>query len=905
MGWNALLNKTSSKWAAIACPENWKYRSTEELHSPRRRGVHALYGGGGYVANLGYDENTAGPILNDLKNNGWVDRQTRVVMVELSIFNTATRLLADVTLYFEMLPSGFLGASTRTRVMPLFKTDSTSIKVYLVILLIFAFVLGYYFVCECKRVHQLRCSYFTSMWNWLEMLQIVSAILVVVFSIIREKNTSSVLRQLNANPFAAVSFEHTLFWFEMEKVMICISVTVAVLRLLRLLKFNSHVIVLFLALKKSLRPVSSFAMVLALVFVAYGHAGVLLFGKSVYMLSSFQRVNALQFLMSLGSPAPRFELEQANRTFARLYYLSFLSLTMIILINMFVAMLNDAQTESTSSARDSEDMEVANLLLLKLLKFFGMKKEHSSSANEGDETSTEPTGKEVQVSLVTDPIDMQTRQMKVSVTNDTRVTKTCAAKTSSSTNDPCKPLDLLGGFVSHDEYEMPSTPQNSLHGQSDPSEPLSRLFFPRNSFHRESDAIEPRSVSSERYRCAFPSIHRNSFDGQNEPSQFFGASRFSYRCEMSPRSHSSYGNTGTANLLGSSTLNGEQNGSTGSLRYWLSPACSTLSLTSQKSFQTQRQPSELLHNSRSPDMYATSSTSRNSFDAQWVPSNVLVDCLLPDRPSTRNSFEAHYEPERLALDSYLGQSHPLDIPGRSSVRDRFEMPLTSQNLFNSESCMNKSSIVNTDKKTRLESDITHTVHFASEINVRQIAAVDSGSDSVDHPDHPGKKCEAGGSGEETTDNDAIPVNKSGGPITTAQTSESPRLVSDEAKAKIIDFEEITEWMKEMNSTCNKVSLGSTTERSTTTKRSDSSHPVTVDFDEVSAWMKKTSFSRNMYQQTNASQNSKKSIIDFDALSKMMKKTRNERKRRDATKAVQLENRAKKLQRLLEALDLPE
>ena len=169
MGWEALSNNTSFKWSTIDCPENLKYRSNEELGSHRSQGVHALYGGGGYVANLKYEAKTTRRILNITKK-GWIDRQTRLVMVELSTFNVATKLLTVTTLYFEMLPTGYLETSTRTQVMPLFKTDSTATEVYLVTFLIFAFVLGYYSVSKCIRIFQLKCSYFLSIWNWLEIL---------------------------------------------------------------------------------------------------------------------------------------------------------------------------------------------------------------------------------------------------------------------------------------------------------------------------------------------------------------------------------------------------------------------------------------------------------------------------------------------------------------------------------------------------------------------------------------------------------------------------------------------------------------------------------------------------------------------------------------------------------------
>ena len=55
--------------------------------------------------------------------------------------------------------------------------------------------------------------------------------------------------------------------------------------------------------------------------------------------------------------------------------------------------------------------------------------------------------------------------------------------------------------------------------------------------------------------------------------------------------------------------------------------------------------------------------------------------------------------------------------------------------FNSESSVKGSSpIVDVDNKKYLDSDTTHTVHFASDVNIRhfRVGAWDSSNDSVDH-----------------------------------------------------------------------------------------------------------------------------------------------------------------------------
>ena len=274
--------------------------------------------------------------------------------------------------------------------------------------------------------------------------------------------------------------------------MICIALTVAVLRLLRLLKFNKNVIVLLLATRKSLRPVINFTVVLALVFVAYGHAGFLLFGENVYMFSSLKRVIVSQFLMSLGGPAPHSDLQQVDRVLAKLYSQSFLFLTMIILINMFVAILNEAQSESNISAKENDDMEMANLLLSKLLNFLGVNRAHSSTASHERETVKEmaETG-EISSTAVTQ------KGSKLEVSDDTEVSSKCTAKNHPQTNDSHECLEPLVSVPCRDGYAMSSTPRNSFNGQS---EPIGLGC----------------SVLPDGY--AVPSIHTNTIVGQSDPS---------------------------------------------------------------------------------------------------------------------------------------------------------------------------------------------------------------------------------------------------------------------------------------------------------------------------------------------------------------------------------------------------
>ena len=84
-------NQNVLNTSTLLCPEDWKYNEDGELGSFDSWGRFAVYSGGGCLANLGYNKFTAKRILDDLIRNDWIDRQTRAVLVEFSLYNQIGR----------------------------------------------------------------------------------------------------------------------------------------------------------------------------------------------------------------------------------------------------------------------------------------------------------------------------------------------------------------------------------------------------------------------------------------------------------------------------------------------------------------------------------------------------------------------------------------------------------------------------------------------------------------------------------------------------------------------------------------------------------------------------------------------------------------------------------------------
>ena len=54
------------------------------------------YGGGGYVAELSRDKDGTIEIIQDLKDNVWITRGTRVVLIDFTVYNANVNLFCQV-----------------------------------------------------------------------------------------------------------------------------------------------------------------------------------------------------------------------------------------------------------------------------------------------------------------------------------------------------------------------------------------------------------------------------------------------------------------------------------------------------------------------------------------------------------------------------------------------------------------------------------------------------------------------------------------------------------------------------------------------------------------------------------------------------------------------------------------
>ncbi|XP_022798740.1 uncharacterized protein LOC111336840 isoform X1 [Stylophora pistillata] len=349
------IGKNSS---SVLCPENWEYNGDGGFDT---WGRFAVYSGGGYIANLGYNKVNAKRIIKDLKEKYWIDRQTRAVLVEFSLYNPPSNLLAVMTYFFEVLPSGFAGIFKSYGILPLSATNPQAHETYLLFAFLFGILLVFFFIFETIKLCRQSSLYFKSGWNWLNILQILTALSALFLKWMKIKAATKTFFKLKENPFVPISFHDVLLWSDLENLVICIASVTGTLRLLKCFHFMPQIIVFSWTLRRSFSSVSSFFLIFVVVAIGHSFLGVIAFGTNMYMFSSFIEAISSQFLMLLGKNIPANELITTNPILGRFFFFTFVASTTIVIVNTFIATINEHYATSNSD-KGVEDLELAEFI---------------------------------------------------------------------------------------------------------------------------------------------------------------------------------------------------------------------------------------------------------------------------------------------------------------------------------------------------------------------------------------------------------------------------------------------------------------------------------------------------------------------------------------------------------------
>ena len=370
-GWKSIPKNTSWPKSLQMCPKPWRYQTARDLDNDPRKGAYNTYGGGGYVAIMGYKEDTALDVLSETLDHGWVDRQTRAVILEFAVFNWNTNLISIATYFYEALSTGVAYTLKKVDALALYSTESGALMFYLICQFLFIAMVLFNLIAMLIRLYRQRLVFFKSVWNMVDLLMVASSLMSVVFNMVRSKSVLKTIKAIQANPYEIINFHSALDWANWENASIAVAVFMVTLKLLNLIRFNPYVIFLFSSFRQSLVYQLSFVVSFFIVFNAFVISGMQFFGRTVYVYSSFVQAIISQFEFLLGRAVPLDDLRNENRFLGPAFAFMYMLFMTIVLMNMFASVLNESYTDAKIHAEESaEELEMARFIGERFMEIF-------------------------------------------------------------------------------------------------------------------------------------------------------------------------------------------------------------------------------------------------------------------------------------------------------------------------------------------------------------------------------------------------------------------------------------------------------------------------------------------------------------------------------------------------------
>uniref|UniRef100_A0A670Z240 Polycystin-2 n=2 Tax=Pseudonaja textilis TaxID=8673 RepID=A0A670Z240_PSETE len=340
----------------------WTYTEEKDLNGSSHWGLIATYSGSGYYQDLSKSKEDASALIAGLKKNLWLDRGTRAVFIDFSVYNANINLFCIVRLLVEFPPTGGLLTSWQFQPVKLIHYISTFDFFLAACEIVFCLFVIYYVVEEILEIHIHRLFYFRSLWNCLDVLIITLSLAAIGLNIYQISTVDKLLKKLLEDQNSFPNFEPLAYWQTQFNNVAAVTMFFVWIKLFKFISFNRTMNQLSTTMSRCAKDVLGFAIMFFIIFLAYAQLAYLVFGTQVNDFSTFQDSVFTQFRILLGD-FDFTEVEEANRILGPVYFTSFVFFMLFILLNMFLAIINDTYSEvKTDMIQQKSEMELSDLI---------------------------------------------------------------------------------------------------------------------------------------------------------------------------------------------------------------------------------------------------------------------------------------------------------------------------------------------------------------------------------------------------------------------------------------------------------------------------------------------------------------------------------------------------------------
>lgn len=313
--------------------------------------------------------------LEKLQDNIWVERHTRAVLTEFTIYNAQSNLFCIVTLVAEFPATGGVIPHTSIQTARLYDFTDNTMFLVLACESIFVMFILFFLYREVKHIYKTGIQgYLKEFWNCVEIAIILFTFAATALYVYRALTIRNVLDLVRHDPFNFKSFQFAGYWDETYTFVLAIIVLLANIKLNKLLRFNKRFSLLSSTLKYAYYPLLMFSIIWGIVFTAFTLVAALVFGPVLHSYRSI--VASLTSLLSLmlGRTA-YFEMRDTNRILGPVFFFGFMFMMSFVLINMFLSIVVDSfRVVKHDNDKQSNEYEIVDFIIERFKLWSGIGK---------------------------------------------------------------------------------------------------------------------------------------------------------------------------------------------------------------------------------------------------------------------------------------------------------------------------------------------------------------------------------------------------------------------------------------------------------------------------------------------------------------------------------------------------
>lgn len=343
----------------------WRFTSAFDIWGLPIAGYYTTYGGGGYIAELSVNRQVSQYIFEELFQNSWVDRQTRAVLFEFTLYCLNANIFTYNMFMVEFPETG--GAFPYYVIFPM--------RVYLhqgplgiytlaceVLFVLYIIILT---VMVIIQMVQQKKAFFKEGWQVFELIFIILSYVAIVMNIIQVVFTDISLDTFRNDKKAFVNFYHLAIWNTVLVLLIGVLVFMATIRTLNILGYNKRINAVAKIFTKAASDLVWFGLFFSYVFTCYAAFGFLLFGWKLKSYKNVFTTMGTLFISMIGKS--RFtEIEETYPIFSKIYFMCFIFFVVYMILTMFLAVLSKAIDQVHAETRTDRGDEMVDYVLKKI-----------------------------------------------------------------------------------------------------------------------------------------------------------------------------------------------------------------------------------------------------------------------------------------------------------------------------------------------------------------------------------------------------------------------------------------------------------------------------------------------------------------------------------------------------------